>query len=359
MDTLQDEARWQAVMTKDKTQDGHFLLGVLTTGVFCKPSCGARLPLRKNVRFYDSAAAAMADHLRPCLRCQPLTLTKDHPQRGLMKQLCRYIREHSEDALTLEQLATQAHLSPQHLQRVFQTVIGVTPKAYADACRLQRLRKGLRTETSVTAAIHHAGYGSSSRIYEKLDTHLGMTPKQYRQGGAQVAISYAIMATPLGWMVVGATDRGLCCLQFAPTPEALLPQLQAEFPNATLTETTATQSEQFGAWMQALTAYLSGFQEKFLDLPIDVSGTAFQYKVWQYLQHIPQGEVQSYTEVAQGIGQPKAVRAVANACGANRVAIVIPCHRVIRGDGSLGGYRWGLERKRTLLDGERRAVHGS
>lgn len=274
-----------------------------------------------------------------------------HSHNAAMQLLCRHIRETGQS--NLEQLAALVHFNPHHLQKTFQAVIGVTPKQYSDACRLQRLRNGLRTEASVTAAVQAAGYGSSSRLYEKLDEHLGMTPTQYRQGGASLEISYAIVVTPLGWMLTGATNRGLCCVQFADQPEQLLPQLAAEYPRATLTEATSTQSEQFQAWMVVLTDYMNGFKTQLTDLPLDVSGTAFQYKVWQYLQRIPSGEVRSYRQVAEAIGHPRAVRAVGSACAANRVAIVIPCHRVIRGDGSLGGYRWGLTRKHTLLEQER------
>jgi len=344
---LSDETRWEILCAR---QESPFFFGVRTTGVFCKPSCSARRPLRQNVCFYDRAETALAAGFRPCLRCQPLAVATNHPHREPLQQLCRYIQEHHDEVLSLDHLAQRVQLSPQHFQRVFQEVIGITPKEYTTACRLQKLRHGLRTENSVTEAVFAAGFSSSSRVYEKLDTHLGMTPQQYRQGGAQMEISYATALIPLGLMMVGATDRGLCFLQFGENLGQLLEQLQGEYPKAQLKP--AADSPQFAAWINALSTYLTGFQARLEELPLDLRGTAFQYKVWQYLQKIPPGQVQSYREVAEAIGHPKAVRAVGSACAANPVAIVVPCHRVLRSDGSLGGYRWGLERKRALLKAE-------
>ena len=344
-----DEARWQAVQARAAPPDGAFFYGVQTTGVFCRPSCGARTPLRKNVRFHETAQDALASGFRPCLRCKPLSDGQDNPNLLRVQHLCRYIQAHAGEPLTLETLATEAHLSPHHLQKVFQSVVGISPREYAEACRLQRLRGSLRKSQSVTAAIFDAGYGSSSRIYEKIDTRLGMTPQQYRSGGKDMEINYAVSHSPLGLMLIGATDRGLCFVQFGGDEAALYQQLQKEYPQAHLAPMPPTLAESFRVWMACLGEYLSGAACPIEKLPLDISGTAFQYKVWRYLQSIPAGQVQSYTEVAQGIGQPTAVRAVASACAANRVAMVIPCHRVIRGNGELGGYRWGLDRKRTLL----------
>jgi AraC family transcriptional regulator of adaptative response/methylated-DNA-[protein]-cysteine methyltransferase len=277
-------------------------------------------------------------------------------EKSLMQDLCRYIEAHSDEGLTLEQLAKQAHLSPTHLQRRFKAAIGVSPKEYADACRLKKLKTGLRHNTgaSVTHAIYDAGFASSSRVYERIDSRLGMTPKQYRARGKGVIISYAISKTPLGHVLMGATDRGLCFIQFGDDKKELTAQLGAEYSQATLQPMGKTHREQFSAWMQALSDYLHGHAAT-LDLPLDIRGTAFQLKVWKYLQTIPPGSVASYTEVAHAIGSPKAVRAVASACAKNRVAIAIPCHRVIRGNGDLAGYRWGLERKRALLGLEARS----
>ena len=268
--------------------------------------------------------------------------------------LCDYIRHHADEALTLEALSKRAGLSRFHLQRRFKAIVGITPKQYIDACRFGRLKTHLRRNKSVTDAIYEAGFGSSSRVYERTDARLGMTPAAYRAGGQGATISCGSANTPLGLMMVGATDRGLCSIQFGDSHEQLLEMLRKEYPLATIEEMSKPYPTQFGLWMKALSAHLEGLQSH-LDLPVDVRATAFQLKVWRYLQSIPYGEVQSYAEVAAAIGQPEATRAVGHACASNQVAIVIPCHRVIRGNGALGGYRWGLDRKRVLLDRERAA----
>ncbi|WP_321476077.1 methylated-DNA--[protein]-cysteine S-methyltransferase [uncultured Paludibaculum sp.] len=273
---------------------------------------------------------------------------------GRMQAVCDFIRAHSEESLSLEDMSRQAGLSPFHFLRRFKAFTGLTPKQFLDGCRLDALKGHLRGGGSVTDAIYEAGFGSSSRVYEKVDTRLGMTPKQYRAGGQQVSISYVSEKTPVGLMMMGATDRGLCFVQFGESEDELTEMLRKEYPKAQLAPMVDPYPEQFRAWMQALAAHLAGEQPS-LQLPVDLRATAFQWKVWRYLQNIPYAEVQSYSEVAQGIGQPTAARAVARACATNRVAIVIPCHRVIRGTGELGGYRWGLDRKRALLDGERAA----
>jgi AraC family transcriptional regulator of adaptative response/methylated-DNA-[protein]-cysteine methyltransferase len=268
-----------------------------------------------------------------------------------MRGLCRYIDEHSDERITLEGLAARAGLSRFHLLRKFKAEIGVTPKQYLEAARMTHLKDGLKHAKDVTEAVYAAGFGSSSRVYERADTRLGMTPKQYREGGRGVAISWAAVESPLGVMMIGATDRGICFLQFGESREELLAELRREYPAATVQEMSQPHSPQFATWVAQLNGYLKGEQQR---LPaIDVTGTAFQMKVWNYLQSIPRGEVQSYGEVAAGIGAPKSTRAVARACASNQVAILIPCHRVIRGTGELGGYRWGLARKRALLEMER------
>jgi AraC family transcriptional regulator of adaptative response/methylated-DNA-[protein]-cysteine methyltransferase len=260
------------------------------------------------------------------------------PER--MQKLCRYIEAHAHEPLTLAVLSRQAHLSPFHLQRSFKSVVGVTPRQYAEACRMKSLKQKLRGGGTVTEAVYNTGFGSGSRVYERVDTRLGMTPRQYRKGGAGVDISYASSPTPLGTMMIAATDRGLCSLQFGESETELRARLAKEYSAAKL------------QWIQALSRYLAGSTTA-LDLPLDVRGTAFQMKVWSYLQRIPYGELRSYSEVAKAIGRPAAVRAVGSACASNEVALVIPCHRVIRGDGGLGGYRWGLHRKRALIERER------
>ncbi len=245
-------------------------------------------------------------------------------------------------------------MSPFHFQRTFKAIVGLTPKEFHEAERVRTLKAGLKSGRSVTDAIYDAGFGSSSRVYERADTRLGMTPLQYREGGRGLVISHACAKTPLGLVMIGATDRGLCFIQFGDSEKSLEEALAQEYPRATLAPMPQAQTRAFDAWMRALVAYLEGSAAS-LELPLDVRGTAFQMRVWRYLQTIPYGEVQSYAEVARGIGQPSAVRAVAQACASNTIALAIPCHRVIRGNGELGGYRWGLVRKRTLIDRERGA----
>ena len=347
---------WKAVLAKDATQDGRFYFGVLTTGVYCRPSCPARKPLRRNVRFYETPEAAEGDGLRACRRCRPTNAHATGTNGARVQQLCNYIRIHIDDgnALTLENLSRQAGLSPSHLQRTFKSIAGVSPKEFADACRVQKLKSQLRDGESVTNAIYEAGFGSSSRVYERVDSRLGMTPSQYRAGGERISISYVCIETTFGLMAIAATDRGLCSLQFGDSREKLFENLRSEFPAASLEQAKRPYSEQLELWIEALSRHLRGEQPR-LDVPVDVRATAFQARVWNYLQSIPYGETRTYSEVAQSLGTPGAARAVGNACALNRVAIVIPCHRVIRGDGNLGGYRWGLERKRRLLDAEKLA----
>lgn len=349
---INDDDKWQAVLTRDAAHDGEFLYGVTTTGVFCRPSCPSRRPKRENVRFYAHAKAAITDGLRPCRRCRPLQDTGDAAGVHTLLDLCRHIDAHPDEVHSLAALGERVGLSTFQVHRLFKRMLGLTPKQYADAARLRTVKHGLRAAPSVTEAIYDAGYGSGSRLYERVDTRLGMTPQQYRRGGAGVAISFAFGRTPLGLTLIGATDRGVCFLQFGDSQDALLVELTKEYPNATLAPMPAP-SPQFDTWMAALAAHLEG-RRPGPALPLDVHGTAFQLKVWDFLQRIPRGEVMSYAEVAQAIGMPKATRAVANACAHNRIGVLIPCHRVIRGNGELGGYRWGLPRKRALLDAERR-----
>lgn len=344
---MNDDQRWEAVERRDRSLDGRFFFGVVTTGVYCRPSCPARRPLRENVRFYGTFQEAERDGLRPCLRCRPLESGAES-----IRELCRHIEAHCDERLDLAELAARSGWSRFHLQRTFKAAVGVTPKEYVEACRLKKLKSGLKHAKDVTEAVYEAGFGSSSRVYERADTRLGMTPNQYRRGGRGVAITYATAESPVGPMMIGATDRGICFVQFGEGEEALLAALRKEYPAADAAPMRAPQDPAFGKWIEALTRHLEGTQPK-LALPLDIRATAFQMRVWNYLQSIPYGEVQSYGEVAAGIGQPTATRAVARACASNPVAIVIPCHRVIRGTGELGGYRWGLGRKRALLDRER------
>jgi AraC family transcriptional regulator of adaptative response/methylated-DNA-[protein]-cysteine methyltransferase len=347
-----DETCWAAVRERDRAFDGRFLYGVRSTGVYCRPSCASRLPLRKNLRFYAVAADAERDGLRPCKRCKPLAHAADDATIRTVRELCRYIQQHSDENPGLDVLSRRAHLSPFHLQRRFKAVLGVSPKDFVESCRLDALKRNLRDGRSVAAATYDAGFGSSSRVYERAAHRLGMTPRQYSAGGRGVEISWARSDTPLGMLMIGASDRGLCFVQFGASEAELLARLQAEFPHAAITPMPTSAKDAFAGWMHALSRHLAGKQTA-LELPLDLRGTAFQMKVWNYLLKIPYGELRSYSEVAQAIGAPRAVRAVASACAANRVGIVVPCHRVIRGDGGLGGYRWGLERKRSLIDLER------
>lgn len=349
---LNVEQCWLAVQNHDATQDGRFFYGVITTGVYCRPSCPSRRPLIKNVRFYETTVEAEQDRLRPCLRCRPTSDPKVDPSSERVGQVCRYIESHSDESLKVDELAALVGMNRFHLQRVFKSAVGLTPKQYLDAARLKQLKKGLKEADDVAEAVYGAGYGSSSRVYEKADTRLGMTPNQYRHGGRGVKITHATITSPLGLITIGATDRGLCFLQFGDNRMGLLRMLEKEYPEATISAMPKQYHPDFQKWVDALNAYLRGTAPH-LHLPVDIRATAFQIRVWNYLQSIPYGEVQSYQEVATGIGQPSAVRAVASACSRNRVALVIPCHRVIRSTGELGGYRWGLARKRVLIDQER------
>ena len=347
-----DSDMWRAVVARDARCDGVFWYGVATTGVFCRPSCASRRARRENVRFFESTAAALADGFRPCKRCTPLA-TRD-AVAARIEEVARYLDAHADEALPLATLAGRARLSPGHFQRRFKALLGVSPKAYQDGARLARLKAGLRTGGAVLDAIVDAGFSSTSRVYGQAARNLGMTPSAYRAGGAGETIAYACRPTALGQLMMAATDRGVCFAQFGPSAAALRRELASEFPKATLSPSPLAKSAQLDAWVRAFEAHVAGRAPR-PDVPLDLRGTAFQIRVWRFLLGIREGEVLSYTEVAAGIGAPKAVRAAASACGANRIAVLVPCHRVLRGDGGLGGYRWGLERKRALLDRERAA----
>ncbi len=279
-----------------------------------------------------------------------MTQTNPTFEVSLMREICHYIEANLDKRLTLAELSKQAHLSPPHFQRRFKAVIGVSPKEYIASCRIKKFKNSLKNNNSVTDAIYDGGFGSSSRVYSKIDSKLGMTPRQYKEQGRRITISYGFGETPYGTVLIAATDRGICFIQFRESQETLLENLQAEFKNAALVPMRKESKEQFALWIKALCAYLKG-KPGSLDLPLDIKGTAFQIKVWKYLQKIPYGKVESYAEVAKGIGNKKAYRAVANACANNKIAIVIPCHRVIRGNGELAGFRWGgVEVKKKLLE---------
>jgi AraC family transcriptional regulator, regulatory protein of adaptative response / methylated-DNA-[protein]-cysteine methyltransferase len=344
---LSDTQCWNAILARDGSFDGRFFFGVVTTGVYCRPSCPSRHPLRRNVRFFRVSAEAEQAGLRPCLRCRPLS-----DPTAAIKDLCRFIEDHCHEPLSLATLAGRAGLSRFHLQRTFKAAVGLSPKQYLEAHRVGKLKKELRQAKDVTAAVYEAGFGSGSRVYERANSRLGMTPKQYRQGGGGVTIDHALIESPLGLAMMGATDRGICSIQFGESEEQLIEALRREYPAATLQPVAHPAPAAFEQWKKVLTAHLAG-RSPVLDLPLDIQATVFQMRVWDYLRTIPYGNVQSYREVAAGIGSPSAVRAVARACAANRIALAIPCHRVVRGDGKPGGYRWGLNRKQALLDRER------
>jgi AraC family transcriptional regulator, regulatory protein of adaptative response / methylated-DNA-[protein]-cysteine methyltransferase len=340
--TLADP-RWAALQARDAGADGSFFYSVRTTGVYCRPSCGARPARPENVAFHDSAAAAERAGFRPCKRCRPNQPSLPEQHAAMVTEACRLI-ENAEIPPTLEQLATPTGLSPFHFHRVFKAVSGLTPKQYAAAHRASRVRSELDRGGSVTEAIFDAGYNASSRFYEASNRLLGMTPSSYRAGGVDHDIRFAIGECSLGAILVARSERGICAILFGDDPDALARDLQDRFPRANLIGGDHA--------FEQMVATVVGFVEApaiGLDLPLDVRGTAFQQRVWQALQDIPAGVTASYSEIARRIGSPNAVRAVAGACAANMLAVAIPCHRVVRHDGGLSGYRWGVERKRALL----------
>ena len=340
----------RALAERDAGCDGTFVYGVVTTGVYCRPSCPSRRAKPENVRFFPDATAAESAGFRECKRCRPRA-SHDRATR-IIASIADYIEQHANERLTLTRLAEQAHLSPAHLQRRFKAALGVSPKMFQDAARLRRLKGGLKAGKSVVDAIADAGFESTSRVYGHAPRSLGMTPSAYRRGGSGESIAYAARDTAMGPLLMAATDRGVCFAQFGASTTALIAQLKSEFPNATHTPSRMAGSGELDAWMQAFDDHLAGNAPR-PELPLDLRGTAFQIRIWRFLLQVPEGSVVSYAELAAGIGAPKAVRAAASACAANRIAVLIPCHRVLRGDGGLGGYRWGLERKRVLIDGER------
>lgn len=345
-----DEVRWARVQARDATADGEFFYGVRTTGVFCRPSCAAR-PSRANVVFHQTAAEAEAAGFRPCRRCHPLALAIPDPQASLMQDMATQIAARACETLPLARLAAEAGLSPFHFQRVFKAVIGVTPRAYQAAARLRGFKARLRQGADVLGAGLDAGYGSTSRIHEQVTGGLGMTPSAYRAGGAGETIVHAMRPTRLGLLAMAAAARGVCFVEFGESAAALRAALAREFPRARLEPAPDAAEAPLDAWMEALATHLDAGGPH-PDLPLELRGTAFQIKVWRFLLRVRRGEVVTYTALAAGVGAPRAVRAAASACAANRLAVLVPCHRALRADGGLGGYRWGLDRKRALLEAE-------
>ena len=344
------DPRWALVVARDRTADGAFYYSVQTTGVYCRPSCAARLANSRNVRFHLTRADAERAGFRPCKRCKPDQPPLEAEHAARVADACRLI-EGADGPPALAVLASAAGLSPYHFHRVFKAVTGVTPRAYAAAHRAERIRDELQRSDTVTQAIYGAGFNSGGRFYAQSDAILGMTPRDFRAGGTNTAIRFAVGECSLGSILVAQSAKGVCAILLGDDPDALLRDLQDRFPRAELVGGDAG--------FEAMVAQVVGFVEApglGLNLPLDVRGTAFQRRVWQALLEIPAGTTASYAEIARRIGQPKAVRAVAAACAANALAVAIPCHRVVRTDGALSGYRWGVERKRALLHNERRAA---
>lgn len=341
-----ESSRWQAVVDRDAQADGAFVYAVTTTGIYCRPGCSSRMPKRDNVRFFATWQAAEAGGFRPCKRCTPQLAGAPDTATGAVTRACAII-ESAEKTPTLQQLADAVGLSPSYFHRLFKKAVGVTPKQYAVQKRLERVRANIRQDDTITDAIYNAGYESSSRFYETATPALGMKPSTYRNGGADVVIRYAVARSYLGWVLVAATAKGICRIDFDDVPDALRARLRTDFPQAQLVDDDADFSDVVA---QVLT--FLGQPERGLALPLDIQGTAFQRRVWLALQDIPVGATVSYGDIAARTGNPKAARAVAQACAANNIAIAIPCHRVVRKDGDLGGYRWGIDRKRAVLERE-------
>lgn len=339
----------QAIAKRDKSADGRFVYGVVTTSIFCRPSCSSKPAKTENLRFFYEVEQAMLAGYRPCKRCCPAG--RDEKMDCLIK-VARYIENHGDEQMTLASLAEMFDLSSSTLQRKFKQAFGVSPKHYQDAVRMGHFKKSLKEGDGVTEAIFAAGFGSISRVYGEATRNIGMSPKAYKDGGTGEVIHYAVRQTQLGFMLMAATEKGVCFVQFADDETALLTQLQVEFPKAQLTLSLAKDSVELDHWIDALEQHIDQGAPR-PELPLDIRGTVFQIQVWRFLLSIQDGSTVSYADVAVGIDKPKAVRAAASACGKNRIAVLIPCHRVLRGDGSLGGYRWGQERKKELLEKEK------
>jgi AraC family transcriptional regulator of adaptative response/methylated-DNA-[protein]-cysteine methyltransferase len=344
-----DDRRWEAVLARHAPSDDPFVYAVRSTRVYCRPTCSSRRPRREQVAFFDAPQSARDAGFRACRRCHPDG--PDLPESAAAVREARRIIDESEEPPTLGELGERTGLSPFHLQRVFKREVGLTPRQYAHARRLSHLRERLRAGDDVTTATYAAGFGSSSRLYEGAGRHLGMTPAAYRRGGAGQRIGYIVLESPLGQLLVAASAAGVCAVRFGNDPVSLATDLAAEYPSALL----EPDDRRARSWAEAVLALLAGTAPA-ESIPLDLHGTAFQLRVWEALEAIPRGETRTYGQIAAAIGQPSAVRAVARACATNPTAVVVPCHRVVRADGNLAGYRWGLGRKRALLDAEQRAT---
>jgi len=346
---VDDERRWTAVQSRDTRWDGCFVYAVWSTGIYCRPSCPSRRPGRDHIVFFELAEVAERAGFRPCRRCHPQDPPYD-PRLEKVRAVIRFIGARDEAPPTLAELSAHVGTSPYHLQREFKKVMGITPRQYAEARRVNRFKEMLRDGNSLSSSIYHAGYGSSSRLYERAAAQLGMTPATYRHGGKGMEINYATSESPLGRLLVAVTHRGVCAVTLGDSDAVLEADLRREFPGAVVSR---DDDGQVKAAVEVLLGYLEG-EEPHVELPLDVRATAFQRRVWQHLKAIPKGRTTTYGEVAKAIGRPTGARAVARACASNPVALVIPCHRVVPVSGGLGGYRWGTGRKRALLERERR-----
>ena len=346
---VSEEQRWQAVLTRDERYDGEFVYGVRSTGIYCRPICPSRRPQRKQAVFFPVPELAERAGFRPCRRCDPHLSRSFDPQLEMVRLVCKYIENNSVRIPTLRDLGFEVGVSQGHLHRVFKRIMGITPRQYANSFRIDDFKTNVKNGASVTNALYETGFGSSSRLYEQSLDQLGMTPGAYRRGGQGLRISYTIVESPLGLLLVASTDRGICFVSLGDNEAALESALNREYPASGIRRDDTPLTE----WTQAILSHLSG-QLPHLDLPTDLRATAFERLVWEQLNRIPYGETRSYGDIAAAIRRPKAVRAVARACAANPVALLIPCHRVVRKDGDVGGYRWGSERKEALLDQERK-----
>jgi AraC family transcriptional regulator of adaptative response/methylated-DNA-[protein]-cysteine methyltransferase len=346
---------WQAVAARDGRYDGAFVYAVRSTGIYCRPSCPARRPRREQVKFFKVPEAAECEGFRPCRRCDPRSAPRGTESR-LIRQACDLMEQNSEDPIRVASVARRTGVSPFRLQRTFRRLMGISPLGYAQSIRLRRLKTRLREGNDVTTALYEAGYGSSSRLYERSNGHLGMTPATYQHGGRGMEIGYTTASTHLGRLLLAGTAKGVAAIYLGDADSPLEAALRREYPAAEIHRNPA----QVSKWIREVVRHVSGKQPE-LDLPLDIKGTAFQRRVWEALQQIPRGTTRTYSALARAIGLPKGQRAVARACATNPVSILIPCHRVVREDGNLAGYRWGLKRKQALLAGEKavRANAGS
>jgi AraC family transcriptional regulator of adaptative response/methylated-DNA-[protein]-cysteine methyltransferase len=349
-----NDTKWRAVLRRDSSRDREFVYAVRSTGIYCRPSCPSRRPRRAQVAFFAVPVAAERAGYRPCRRCKPNLAAGNgrHAQAAAVVALCRAIEQDPDRPAKLAALAQQAGTTTHRLHRAFRSVLGITPRQFADALRLRRLKGRLQLGVDVTTALYDAGYGSASRLYERANAQLGMTPATYGKGGKGMDIAYTIEECALGKVLVAATARGVSAVYLGSEEQPLERELKAEYPNAALRR----DANSLGPWVRAIVMHLGRGGERRLDLPIDVEATAFQRRVWEELRKIPYGATRTYSQVARAMGRPSAVRAVARACATNPVSIVVPCHRVIREDGALAGYRWGLDRKKALLEHEQSAA---